>query len=209
MVTIREEEYQGLRLKLTPTDGKGFYLTGDESLFKLVVMNLEERKRTGKLGLRWRYGTGSDAPASLRIVTIELDPKETKEYIINKELHMTEGGIVCTVEDIGPPESHEATDVGQMEKWLQHQSPTYHVICTYKVIDRAQYEADTRRHEEVLAGQREITQRLQNLKEEIMRETDERLNNASAELRAAIIAEVTPYLSEKGENAKKQLPGFG
>lgn len=62
MVNIKEVEYYGLKVKLEPSDERTFYLTGEETVFKLTITNTEDRKRSGKIGLRLRYGHGLGSP---------------------------------------------------------------------------------------------------------------------------------------------------
>lgn len=170
MVSIRDVEYGGLKLRAEPADNKMFYLTGDETIFRLVVINTEDRERNGKLAITWFYGTSFTGAHDHAVISISLGSRETKEYMLEKQWHFVEGVTICCLLHVGPPEDYEKLSEEAVRKNIEGRLPDlrFDVLCTYKVLDRAVYEDERRRHEEILKEQKATRETVEKLRQDVI-----------------------------------------
>lgn len=203
MVNVREVNYYGLLIRLEPVDDKPFYLTGETSSFNLRVVNLENRKRKGKLSIKWRYGFGFQTPYRAIPVEVELEPKETKESILIDEWHRYEGSVACVLEEFGSPEDHVNITMDDFLKKIRSQSPEWYVLCTYRVMDKATYEEEKKRYETLLEKQEDVKKSIEKLREDITKIAREEARKEVYE-RLAKALQLTFAPSE--EKVEKKVP---
>ncbi|MCP8315834.1 MAG: hypothetical protein H3Z52_12440 [archaeon] len=167
MVSIREVDYKGLLVRVEPTEDKPFFLTGETTDFRIKITNLEDNKREGKLSIRWRYGFGFGMPFHAIPVEIDLEPKETKEFLLTTEWHRYEGSVICCIDEIGMPEDHKNMSTDEFHKKIKSESPEFYVLCTYKVMDKTTYEEERKRYETLLKEQKDLRESIEKLREDI------------------------------------------
>jgi len=139
MATSRKPliERHGLRFTIKPACWldklRPFYVVGEKPSFKLVVENPSDKRRYGKVVLRWNlldYTTH-------KVIPINLKPKERKEFKIAEEWLVKAGEAVYQIVNFpNPPEHYDKISDNQlisMAMNIRYVDP----LCVYVIRDKA------------------------------------------------------------------------
>jgi hypothetical protein len=110
------------------------YVVGEKPLFNLVVENPSDKGRYGKIALRWRLR----GYVTHRVISINVGPKETKEYKIKERewLVMAGEAIYELVHLPQSPEHYNAMPDNEVKKEAM-EIPYVDPLCVYVVRDKA------------------------------------------------------------------------
>lgn len=176
-----EVYYYGLKVKVVPVNGRKPYLTGEAPAFKAIIRNSENRRRYGKLAFRWLLAI----KRTYRIVSIDIEPNGVQEHVFESERLYTEGTAMYDLLIVGEPEKYVETpwqDLWNKVVTWDEGRLTCHTLCSYKVVDRDTYEEEERRHLESLKEIKRIGERLETLRDEILKENEARIRQTAREL---------------------------
>lgn len=131
-------DFYGLRITVEPTDllsklkMRPFYLLGGKPLFKLVVKNPSDKRRYGKIVLRWRLSNYM----THRLFSFNIGPGECKEYPIQREWLVATGEAVYElIVPPRPPEDCCTIEDHELLK-LAAKIANVHPLCVYMIRDK-------------------------------------------------------------------------
>jgi hypothetical protein len=207
------------KLTKTPLTPQPFFLTGDISLPQLIVGNMAEKTRTGKLALMYHL---PDGRGRFEYVEFTVEPNKTYEQFVFSPInHVEEGFSRIELVDMGEPDKFASTPRQRFEEMATRGWPGI-TMTTFTVKDKGVYEDEQRKHRETLERQERIEQKLDKLPETVLAEVHRRIKEATSDPKfvmevAKAQLEIERDEARKAEeaskaaeeNAKKQKPKPG